>query len=594
MRLNLHQNSISKSHAWASILGMTLSIFLRRLFAFTTVLVLLTSAQVSISSAATLKYKYVGTGYVHSCGLTTDGRVFCWGSNDAGQLGNGKIGGLELLPTEVVGLKDVVQLHVGMGHSCAVRKSKDVLCWGYGAFGNLGNNSKENTGTPVQVQGLKDVASVSTGRFNSCAVTNSGDVYCWGSDVTSYKEVESGAPYEKENLTAAKLTGFNNISSISIGSFHMCALTRSGDVICLGRNDVGQIPGGTSTLLTTPQQVSVDKSKKLSAGSAHTCALTLSNEVICWGYGKSGQTGAADKPDVTTPSKIAGLSKVSDISSGRFYSCAITSENKVLCWGNNAYGQLGNGSTVDSSTPVEAIGLVSPVALGYMSVYSSHSCVVTKVGEFQCWGFGEWGQLGTGDKNTRSTPATPTSSTKNSIEAPSSDVDLKKTITCKKGAVEKQVSGKAPKCPSGFQEVAPKKPKPVFYLDMKVGCYAGNFPVSSQLIHKRSDYKTLYPVKCSDKYHYEVIFSGQIKTASPSLPTQKEAGDKCSIEYKRVMGREAPREVQDNATYLIWYFPDAGVEAKKFPRKLICVLMKTDISYTYVAAQTRPLSGKSA
>lgn len=573
---------------------MTLSVFPKRFLALVATLALIASAQVSSASAASVKYKYVGTGYVHSCGLTTDGKVYCWGSNDAGQLGNGKIGGLELLPVEVVGLKDVVQIHVGMGHTCAVRKSKDVLCWGYGALGNLGHNSKESSGTPVQVQGVKDVASIASGRFNTCAVTTAGEVYCWGSDVTTYKEVESGVPYEKENLVATKISGFNNISSITIGSFHICALSKTGDVFCLGRNDVGQIPGGTSALVTVPQQVSIDKAKKLSAGSAHTCASTINNEVVCWGYGKSGQTGAADKPDVTLPAKVSGLSKISDISSGRFFSCALTSDSKVFCWGNNAYGQLGNGSTVDSSAPVETLGLISPTNLGNMSVYSSHACVTTKAGEYQCWGFGEWGQLGTGDRNTRSTPATPTASSKNAIEAPSSDVDLTKTITCKKGTVQKQISGKAPKCPSGFLEIAPKKPKPVFYLDMKPGCYAGNFPVSNQLIHKRTDYKTLYPVKCSEKYHYEVIFSGQVQTASPSLPTQKEAGDKCSIEYKRVMGREAPKEIQENATYLIWYFPDAGVEAKKFPRKVICVLMKTDISYTYVAAQTRPLSGKSA
>lgn len=573
---------------------MTLSVFPKKLLGLVVTLVLIASSQMSGASAASLKYKYVGTGYVHSCGLTTDGKVFCWGSNDAGQLGNGKIGGFELLPVEVTGIKDAVQIHVGMGHTCAVRKNKDVLCWGYGAFGNLGNNSKESSGSPVQVQGVNDVVSISSGRFNSCAVTTAGELFCWGSDFTSFKEVESGVPYERESLVATKLPGFSNVLSVTIGSFHMCALTKTGDVFCIGRNQVGQIPGSTSTLVITPQQVSVEKSKKISAGSAHTCAFTNNNEVVCWGYGKSGQTGAADKPDITLPAKVSGLSKISDISSGRFYSCALTIESKIFCWGDNVYGQLGNGSTVDSSTPVETLGLVSPTILGNMSVFSSHTCVTTKAGEYQCWGFGEWGQLGTGDRNTRSTPATPTSSSKNDVETPSSDVDLTKTITCKKGTVQKQISGKAPKCPAGYLEIAPKKPKPVFYLDMKTGCYAGNFPVSNQLIHKRNDYKTLYPVKCSEKYHYEVIFSGQVQTANPSLPTQEEMFDKCRIEYKRVMGSEPPREIKENATYLIWYFPDAGVEAKKFPRKGICVLMKTDISYTYVAAQTRPLSGKSA
>lgn len=553
----------------------------------------LISLQVAVSNASSQKYQSVGSGYVHSCGLTTDGRVFCWGSNDAGQLGNGKIGGLELLPTQVVGLKDVIQLSVGMGHSCALKKSRDVVCWGYGAFGNLGNNSKETSGSPVQVSNLTDVASISTGRFNSCAVTNSGDLYCWGSDVTSYREVETGAPFERETLVPTKVPGMINISSVTLSSFHLCALTKTGDVFCLGRNDIGQIPGAATAIVVSAVQVPVEKSRKLSAGSGHICSLTVGNDVVCWGYGKFGQTGLSEKPDLSLPTKISGLSKITDISSGRFHSCALDGAGKVLCWGNNSYGQLGNGSTVDSSEPVVTTGTLSTTKLGGMSVYSSHTCTVSKSGDFQCWGYGEWGQLGVGDKNSRSTASAPNSSSQNSIENPSSDVDLRKTITCKKGNLQKQVTGKAPKCPSGYQEVSPKKPKPIFYLDMKLGCYAGNFPVTDLLVHKRDSYKTLYPVKCSERFHYEVIFSGQVPTASPSLPTQKEAQDKCTVEYKRVMGRESPKEIQENATYLIWYFPDAGVEAKKFPRKIICAIMKTDISYTYVLAQSRSLSGKS-
>src|SRR5262249_42794672 len=122
----------------------------------------------------------------HSCALTPSGGVSCWGFNGDAGLGDGSRVDRSL-PRTVSGLETgVAGLSAGVGdHRCVVDDSGGVLCWGTNQHGQLGDGSTIDRTEPVAVVGLSSaVASVSIGDHHTCAVTVSGNALCWGANDT--------------------------------------------------------------------------------------------------------------------------------------------------------------------------------------------------------------------------------------------------------------------------------------------------------------------------------------------------------------------------------------------------------------------------
>ncbi len=559
-----------------------------RTFAFGSIAALLLSLLITPTSAnASIKYSSIASGFLHTCALSTDGDVYCWGNNEVGQLGQGNVGDPALLPVKVPGLGRVSQLTVGATHNCAISQGK-AYCWGQNGNGKLGSGSDAQSNSPILVRDLDSVTQISANRLSTCAVTSSKNVYCWGDNFAGML----GTGDTKGSLVPVMVKGLTGIKAVSTAYNHACAMSDAATLFCWGDNANGQlgIQGATSSY--TPALVpNLPKIKKVSLGAGHTCVITDSNRVMCWGYGEKGQVGHGENSATLAPNLVADLASVKDVQSGRFHTCALTDKNEVFCWGAGDTGQLGTGKTTDFNRPTKVINLTRTNSLGSISSFSAHTCVIDQDGKYNCWGAGDSGQLGNGSRNSLSAPLVNSSGTTTTTTKPSSGVDLSVTIKCKKGSSVREVTGAAPKCPSGFTIVKEAKPKSVFYLDLKNGCYSYNFPVTAQAILSGPNYKTLYPASCTGRYHVQVIFSGKIKTASPSgLPTQAEASENCGQKYIAAMGQPAPRQIAPDATYLYWLFPDAGFEAKKYPSKLVCTLIKTDISYTYIQAQSKPLA----
>jgi len=549
---------------------------------------LLLSLIVSPTSAnAAIKYSSIGSGFLHTCALSTDGDVYCWGNNEVGQLGQGNVGDPALLPVKVPGLGKVSQLSVGATHNCALSQGK-AYCWGQNGNGKLGSGSDAQSNSPILVKDLDSIAQISANRLSTCAVTTSKSVYCWGDNFAGML----GTGDTKGSLVPVNVKGISGIKSVSAALNHACALSDASALYCWGDNANGQfgIQGVTSSY--TPTLVSnLPKLKKVSLGAGHTCAITDLDKAMCWGYGEKGQVGHSENSGNLTPNLVADLGSVKDIQAARFHTCALSDKNEVFCWGAGEQGQLGNGKTADLNRPAKVINLTNTRILGTLSTYSSHTCVIDQSGSYSCWGSGDAGQLGNGSRSSLSAPPTGSSGTSTTTTSPTSGVDLSITIKCKKGSTVKTITGAAPKCPSGYSIVKDVKPKSVFYLDLQKGCYSYNYPVTTQAILSGPNYKTLYPASCNGRFHVQVIFSGKIKTASSSgLATQAEASENCGQKYIAAMGQPSPKQIAPDATYLYWLFPDAGFEAKKYPNKLICTLIKTDISYTYIQAQSKPLA----
>ena len=259
----------------------------------------------------------VSAGYEHTCALTSTGEIFCWGDNKWGQLGYSDPSNVGFAttpdqagPVELGGTAAVVV--AGGQHTCALLDTNEVVCWGESGAGQLGYGIDEvsSLGQVPADLGIVDMGDVVTqialGYRHTCALVTDGRVRCWGANRhgqlgyahTDTVGVESTpATYNRTvNLGQAAV-------AIALGTAHSCALLVSGDAMCWGSNERGQVGVG----LAPDELVGDDEEPHtkgridlggqgaaITAGGEHTCVLLRDNTVRCWGAGHSGILGCGN------------------------------------------------------------------------------------------------------------------------------------------------------------------------------------------------------------------------------------------------------------------------------------------------------------
>jgi alpha-tubulin suppressor-like RCC1 family protein len=121
-------------------------------------------------------------GEIHTCGITTDGAAYCWGDNTYGQVGKGTLGYAILTPAAVVGGLTLSAMEVGGHHSCAIAPTGDTYCWGNNDAEQLGDSiAGGRSPMPLKVAGGVQFVTLAGGGDHTCGLTASGAAYCWGS-----------------------------------------------------------------------------------------------------------------------------------------------------------------------------------------------------------------------------------------------------------------------------------------------------------------------------------------------------------------------------------------------------------------------------
>lgn len=335
-------------------------------------------------------------GTHHSCRLDTTGGVTCWGWNGHGQLGDGTTTSRSR-PVPVAGLTSgVVRLAAGGASTCAVLVTGRATCWGWNAFGQLGDGTRTDRSQPVTVPGITDAVDVTVGNGHVCALRATGQVLCMGWNF--YGQLGDGTTADHPKPTPVQ--GLVGVTSVSAGDQHTCARTAVGAALCWGANALGQLGDGTTTNRSLPAQVSGFGSGVtiLSAGVLHTCAVR-SGAALCWGRNVGGEIGDGTTVGRSLPVPVVGMGAGVTQIDADGYTCAVGAN--VRCWGKNTFGGLGNGSTLDSSTPVAVGGL--PTAASAIAVGTSHACALVASGAVYCWGDNAQGQLGDGSTANRTT-----------------------------------------------------------------------------------------------------------------------------------------------------------------------------------------------
>ena len=351
----------------------------------------------------------IAAGSSHTCVRVEDGSVRCWGQNSAGQLGDGTTESRPS-PTPVqrlanVNLTGVVTLTAGLDHTCALKSTGRVVCWGDNSSGQLGLGDSAITRrvrATTEIT-LDAVVAIAAGGFHTCALRVNGRVSCWGDNVSGQvgdnSNVRRFAPVPV--VTGIANFPLENVRSIIAGFAHTCALLATGNVLCWGNNDNGQLgtgdTGSRRRAVVVSGGVNNSRFTALAAGHSHTCALRTRGELRCWGNNDNGQLGDNTFATALVPTVVTGVnSDVVGVSAGLLHTCAVASTGRIRCWGFNGFRQLGDTTTQDRPLPTDVA--LDPFRRHFTGVAAGelHTCGLTVFHTVVCWGDNSFGQLGQG------------------------------------------------------------------------------------------------------------------------------------------------------------------------------------------------------
>ena len=406
----------------------------------------------------------IALGGDYTCVVLSIGEIKCWGKNNRGQLGDGTTTDSSVPVTVLasgtassspVALTGVTAVSAGYEHTCALLTSKQVRCWGNGFQGRLGNGDPYSTASnpeTVLVSGvnggtganspvaLTDVTAISAGSGHTCALLISKQARCWGQagrlgNGDGLDDSANAVAVLASGTAASSPVVLTDVTTISAGGQHTCALLTSKEAKCWGSGSDGALGVGVfSATALNPVRVLASGTESsspvaltditaISAEGSSTCAMLTNTEARCWGY--NGDQQICDGSSVrranpvtvlasgTAASSPVALTNVTAISMGQAHTCVLLTSKEAKCWGDNANGRLGDGTVMFKGNPVAVLtsgtAASSPVALTNVTAIAAainHTCAILVSKQLSCWGNNTSGQLGDGTTTQRINPVT--------------------------------------------------------------------------------------------------------------------------------------------------------------------------------------------
>jgi len=293
-------------------------------------------------------------GLEHGCALRSSGLLYCWGRNGDGELGTGDTTP-RMQPTNIsdVQWSSISASPGNDSATCAVQAMDGrVFCWGSGDGYQLGNGDvlQRTVPTPTLTMLGGRWSDVNLGEDFACALYSTGHLYCWGINTTG----QLGTGDTTTRMVPTQIGTSTNWTYVRGGAAHTCGLQRGG-LYCWGDQVNGQT--GLGAFSATPQLDPADLVPSeawfgLAVSGPSTCASTADQRLFCWGDNDSGQLGTGDIRERNTPTPIMTSDRFRALEVGGAHTCVQRTDGAFLCWGDNEFGELGRGDRVSSLVPV--------------------------------------------------------------------------------------------------------------------------------------------------------------------------------------------------------------------------------------------------
>lgn len=376
-------------------------------------------------------------GERHFCARMNDGTVRCWGDNEWGSLGvddagisNGPTSGDPswTAPT-VAEVTGATQISAGGTTACAL-VAGGIWCWGGNNAGQLGLGLDEPVvdydrhPTPSAVALTSNVERIDVGPLTACAVLAPTNVWCWGLNLQRQLARASKLSYD---VPASADLGTLAVARTALGTYTSFAVTDTREIVSWGAvaGAEGSVSGRESSLTGDPTPLPIGLGSVTSfavspttvyrptgnpmpapQGIGHACAVA-GGEVFCWGDTYMGALGSGFAMLTREPRRAVVKSSNAwpqQVAAAGDISCVRLTDGTVQCAGDNAFGALGKDPATAYSTvfePVESLGSYAvAVAAATQTV-----CALIRDGRVFCWGSNERGELGQGFRDDDPHPA---------------------------------------------------------------------------------------------------------------------------------------------------------------------------------------------
>jgi len=256
----------------------------------------------------------VAAGDFHTMALKTDGSLWAWGDNSSGQVGNGAVlPAIQTVPARIVTGADWAAIAAGGNHSVARKTDQTLWCWGSNAAGQLGNGTAIDAVAPVQIILPApfintDWSAIAAGRSQSAAIKQDGSLWSWGDN--SVVRPLNLAIYV--DIPTLQTGGAASWLAVSIADSHILGRGGDGTLWSWGKNENGQLGHGNNFDAAVPGKIGTDTDwVAAAAGSAHSVAMKANGTVWSWGNNTSGQLGDGTNSPKNAPIQVNFATPVS-------------------------------------------------------------------------------------------------------------------------------------------------------------------------------------------------------------------------------------------------------------------------------------------
>ena len=354
-------------------------------------------------------WKQIACAYSHTAAIKNDGRLWMWGFNYSGQLGDNTIIYRSSPVQTIAGGTDWKQVSGGGGHTAAIKTDGTLWVWGENTFGQIGDNTMTNRSSPIQtIAGGINWIQVSCGSNHTAAVKTDGTLWVWG--LNNFAQLGDNSSNFKLSPVQTDAGG-NNWKQVSCGFIHTAAIKTDGTLWVWGDNSYGELGDETNISMSSPVQTVTygNDWKQVSCSDLQTSAIKNDGTLWCWGRNTSGEIGDNTNIDKSSPVQTIALgTNWKKVSSGNFFTTAIKTDGTLWVWGIN--GVLGTNDSIPRSSPVQTIAYgnnwIDVSAFGEFAgaIYAETTTTPAPSGSLWSWGLNSYGQLGDNTITKKSSP----------------------------------------------------------------------------------------------------------------------------------------------------------------------------------------------